>query len=225
MSDPVYFVWDVESTGIRVLEDRVVQFFGATADAKGNLIDTWEFFIDPGVPVPEEAAAIHGFSDEFLAEHGEDPVTAFTKIRDLFLENRRLIQVAFNMSYDLSILHAEMVRHGVSTSFGPWFKKNAKLVDGLVTDRHHDRYRKGKRTLAAQADHYGIEYNADELHNAIVDVELTAKVTVAILEKFGTPTTRDQEVWYRGWAENFEQYLRKTDPDAEVDKEWPLRVA
>ena len=63
-----YFVWDVESTGIRVLEDRVVQFFGATADAKGNLIDTWEFFINPGVPVPEEAAAIHGFSDEFLAE-------------------------------------------------------------------------------------------------------------------------------------------------------------
>ena len=40
MSKAEYLVFDVESGGIRVFEDRVVQLFGATADKDGNLIDT-----------------------------------------------------------------------------------------------------------------------------------------------------------------------------------------
>lgn len=218
-----FFVFDVESTGTNVFEDRIVQFFGATADSQGNLLDTWEFFINPGVPVPEEAAAVHGFDDEFLAENGMEPYDALNCIRNLFLSERDLTLVAFNANYDVSILDAEMKRHGVSESFGSWVANHSKIVDGIVIDRHHDRYRKGKRNLATQATHYGIPFNPDELHDARADVSLTAKVTVAILEKFGTPTTKEQAQWYKEWAENFQEYLRRTDPEAEVSGEWPLR--
>lgn len=223
MTEAKFFVFDTETTGINVFEDRIVQFFGATADSQGNLLDTWEFFINPGVPVPEEAAAVHGFDDKFLAENGDDPEKTLIRIKYLFLEKRDLVQVAFNMNYDLSIIDAEMKRHGVSDNFGTWFAENAKLVDGIVIDRHHDRYRKGKRNLATQATHYGIPFNPDELHDAKTDVELTAKVTAAILKKFGTPTTKEQAKWYKGWAENFQEYLRRTGPEAEVSGEWPLR--
>lgn len=219
-----YWVADTETTGISVFEDRIVQFFGATADAKGNLLDTWEIFINPGIPVPEEASQVHGFDNKFLSEHGVDPIEGLEQIRDKFLQFRDLTLVMFNMNYDLSIIDAEMKRHGVSDNFGTWFAENAKLVDGIVIDRHHDRYRKGKRNLATQAAHYGIPFNPDELHDAKTDVELTAKVTAAILEKFGTPTTKEQAQWYKEWANGFQEYLRRTDQTAIVDDMWPLRV-
>lgn len=224
MSKAEFFVFDVESGGVDVFEDRVVQFFGATADAQGNLIDTWEIFIDPGVEIAQEAVDVHGFSNGFLKENGKQPAEAFAEIRDLFLKHRNHTLVAFNANYDVSILDAEMKRHGVSESFGSWVANHSKIIDGIVIDRHHDRYRKGKRNLATQAAHYGIPFNPDELHDAKTDVSLTAKVTAAILKKFGTPTTEEQAQWYKDWAENFQEYLRRTDPEAVVDSSWPLRV-
>lgn len=223
MSKAEYLVFDVESGGIQVFEDRVVQFFGATADKDGNLIDTWEIFINPGVDIAQEAIDVHGFSNELLKDIGEKPEAAFTKIRDLFLEHRHLKIVAFNMNYDLSILDAEMSRHGVSETFGAWFAAQGKLVDGLVIDRHKDKYRKGKRNLEAQAKHYGVPFDGDDAHNARYDVEKTAQVTVKILEKFGTPTTAQQAQWQEAWRSNFESYLRKTDPTATVGRGWPIR--
>lgn len=224
MTKPVYLVFDAETGGISVHEDRIVQWFMATADKDGNLLDELQIFINPGVPIAEEAIAVHGLSNEWLAENGRDPKEALTEIRLIFLENIDLIHVAFNMNFDLSILDAEFKRHGISNSFGTYMRDNARLVDALVIDRHEDKWRKGKRTLAAQAEHYGVEYNADELHDASVDVALTAKVTVKVLEKFGTPTTREQSVWYSEWAEDFERYLRRTDANATVDGNWPLKL-
>lgn len=223
MTNAEYLVFDVESGGIRVFEDRVVQFFGATADKDGNLIDTWEIFINPGVEIAQEAIDVHGFSNEFLKENGKPPHVAFEEIRNLFLQHRHLKIVAFNMNYDLSILDAEMKRHNTSVTFGKWFAENAKLIDGLVIDRHKDRYRKGKRNLETQAKHYGVEFDPEAAHNALYDTQVTAKVTVKILEKFGVPTTREQAVWQEAWRSNFESYLRKSDPTATVERGWPLR--
>lgn len=223
MSNAEYFVFDVESGGIDVFNDRVVQFFGATADKDGNLIDTWEIFINPGVEIAQGAIDVHGFSNEFLKENGKLPHVAFEEIRDLFLHHRHLKIVAFNMNYDLSILDAEMVRHNVSASFGSWFSQNGKLVDGLVIDRHKDKYRKGKRNLETQAKHYGIPFDPEEAHDARYDVEKTAQVTVKILKKYGVPTTQEQAAWQEAWRSNFEKYLRGTDPTAIVERGWPLR--
>lgn len=224
MSEAKYLVWDAETGGVDVFEDRIVQWFMATADKDGNLLDTWQWFIDPGVPIAEEATAVHGLTNEWLAAHGEAPVDALTEIRLIFLENIGLIHVAFNMNFDLSILDAEFKRHGITDSFGAYMRDKARLVDGIVIDRNHDKYRKGKRTLAAQADHYGVPYEADSLHDARVDVELTAKVTVKILEKFGVPTTSEQAAWYAEWAKGLQGYLRRSDPDAVVGSEWPLKT-
>lgn len=225
MSKAEYLVFDVESGGIDVFEDRVVQFFGATADKDGNLIDTWEIFINPGVDIAQEAIDVHGFSNELLKDIGETPEAAFTKIRHLFLEHRHLKIVAFNMNYDLSILDSEMSRHGVSETFGAWFAAHGKLVDGLVIDRHKDKYRKGKRNLETQAKHYGVPFDGDALHNARADTELTAKVTVAILNKYGTPSTSEQGMWYAEGARGFEDFKKRSDPTFRMDsKEWPLRT-
>ncbi len=224
MSEAKYLVFDAETGGIDVHEDRIVQWFMATADKDGNLLEKWQFFINPGVPIAEEAIAVHGLTNEWLAENGQDPAEALNEIRLIFLENIDLIHVAFNMNFDLSILDAEFKRHGITEGFGAYMRDNARLVDAIVIDRHEDKWRKGKRTLAAQAGHYGVPFDPDNLHDASVDVELTAKVTVKVLEKFGTPTTQEQSEWYAEWAEDFERYLRRTDANATVDGNWPLKL-
>lgn len=224
MAEPVYCVWDAESTGIDVHEARIVQWFMATADKDGNLLDTWQWFIDPEIPIPQEATDVHGLTNEWLKENGQGAKTALNEIRNVFLDHLGLTHVAFNMAYDLSLIDAEFKRHGVATQFGTYMRDRAKLVDGIVIDRHHDKYRKGKRTLAAQATHYDVDYDPENLHDARVDVEVTAKVTARIVEKFGLPSTKEQAAWYAEWAAGLEDYLRREDATAKVDRNWPLRL-
>lgn len=224
MSEAVYLVFDAETGGIDVHEDRIVQWFMATADKNGNLLEEWQFFIAPGVPIAEEAIAVHGLTNEWLAENGRDPYEALKEIRLIFLENIDLIHVAFNMNFDLSILDAEFRRHGITESFGSYMRDHARLVDAIVIDRHEDKYRRGRRTLEAQANHYGVPFDPEAAHDARYDVEATAKVTVKVLEKFGVPSTSEQSAWYAEWAQGLQDYLRRSDPDATVDPNWPLKM-
>jgi DNA polymerase III epsilon subunit-like protein len=49
------------------------------------------------VPIPPEAVAIHGYTREYLATHGHDPVRVHTAFRDYACDYPL---VAHNLSYD-----------------------------------------------------------------------------------------------------------------------------
>ena len=227
MSEAVYLCADTETTGVDALNDRIIQLVVATADAEGNILECWEWFISPDVPVPDEAAEVHGFTNAFLSEKGRFATVVFDEAIEVFREHWRLVQVQYNMNFDLTFLDAEFKRWGISETFGSGMASKARLYDCYVTDRANDKYRKGKRKLLNLADHYGIRYNEDELHNALADVTLTAKVAVAVRNKYGLPTNQQQADWHRSWAENFRDYLRrngKTEEEvAGVSGDWPLR--
>lgn len=218
-----YLIFDTETTGVDTSEDRVVQLFIGLADEGGNLVESYEWVINPGVEVPQGASDIHGFTTEFLEENGVSPEQALSESREVFLEWSHLIVVAFNLQFDLSLLDEEFKRHGVSESFGSWMSGNARLFDPLVVDRAQDKYRKGKRKLENMAATYGIPFDPESAHKADYDVEVTAKVTRAIIEKYGVPTTAQQAAWYEEWRSHLEEYFRKTDPTAVVERGWPLR--
>lgn len=224
---PTYLCADTETTGVDALNDRIIQLVVATADVEGNVLECWEWFINPDVPVPDEAAEVHGFSNEYLAENGRPAAEVFAEAIGVFREHWKLIQVQYNMNFDLTFLDAEFKRWGIADNFGAAMSEYARLYDCYVTDRANDKYRKGKRKLLNLADHYGIRYNEDELHNALADVTLTAKVAVAVRNKYGLPTNQQQADWHKSWAENFRDYLRrngKTEEEvAGVSGDWPLR--
>lgn len=217
-------VLDTETTGIDVFNDRIVQLFIGIADGNGDLIEQYEWLIDPGIEVPEEASNVHGFTTEFLRENGHNPLFAFDQAGDVFTKYAGIPWVAFNLNYDLSILDAEFFRNGISNDFGQAVRDRVQLIDGLVIDRAKDKWRKGKRKLANMAEAYGIDFDPEALHNAAADVELTAKVTRAIVNKHGMMTNAEQADAYRTWAVDFEKYLRRNDPEAVVDHHWPLRL-
>ena len=218
--------FDTETRGIDVHNDRIVQLFIGIADENGELIGRHEWLIDPGIEVPEGASDVHGFTTEYLRENGRNPQTALREAAGTFARYSDIPWVAFNVNFDLSILYAEFTRHGIvsgwaETVLDEW---NVQLIDGLVIDRAKDKYRKGKRKLGNMADTYGIAYDPDALHDAGADVELTAKVTRAIVNKYGIPSNAEQAEMYRAWAVNLEQFLQRSDPSANVDKDWPIKL-
>lgn len=70
----------------------------------GQLMQGWEPIGEPfrmllnhDVPIPPEATAIHGYTRQYLGEHGQDPNCVYTAFRD-YAQDYRL--VAHNLSFD-----------------------------------------------------------------------------------------------------------------------------
>ena len=65
-------VYDVESTGTDTSQDRIIQIAAIRIDENGQVLEAFERFINPGVPVGQ-SEEVHGFSEAYLQEHGEEP--------------------------------------------------------------------------------------------------------------------------------------------------------
>ena len=106
--------FDLETTGVDVWSDRIVQSALVRIDAgKRPVTSTW--LVNPGIPIPDEAAAVHGITTERAAAEGGDPgQMLFELVGQLALAmGRGRPVVGMNLSYDLSLLEAECARHGV----------------------------------------------------------------------------------------------------------------
>lgn len=222
-NEPKILVFDTETTGVETDTDRIVQLFIAVCDGQGNFLETWEWVINPGVEVPEEASNVHGFTTEILEEQGRDPEESLREAWNVFIEHNDLTWIAYNLSFDLSILDAEISRHLRVFGFGDDVARDLKLFDPYLVDRVKDKYRKGSRKLENLAEHYGVPFDPEAAHKADYDVLVTAKVAVAVARKYGVPSNQEQSEMYRKWATGLEEYFRKTDPDATVNKGWPLK--
>ena len=62
--------FDLETTGKDPRTARIVTASIVMVDEAGAVADTHEWLADPGMEIPEEAAAIHGISTAHAREHG-----------------------------------------------------------------------------------------------------------------------------------------------------------
>lgn len=231
MSKPKYLVFDTETGGVDTDNDPVLQCFMMVTDEQGNSLEEWEWFIyDPDRPGSPEAAEVHGFTNEYLKEAGSPPKPTFEQIKNKFLENRDLTWVAFNANFDLSILDSEFKRYGVTDKFADFVLNQANIYDPVVLSREKDKYVKGGHRLETVAKRYGIEFNEEDAHSAVYDVQKTAEVAVKLAAKYGVPTKEQQRQWHKAWADNLTDYFARIGKKDEVTGEkiiventWPLR--
>ena len=135
--------------------------------------------------------------------------------------------VAFNASYDITLVDRELSRHGLATFAERLDGEPMLVIDPLVLDRKLDRFRKGKKTLTDMAPVYGVEASPDA-HTAEVDVAMTLDVLAGITRKFPELEEHDaasltdyQARAHREWAEDFEKYLRRQGREASIERDWP----
>lgn len=208
--------FDTETTGVDVHNDRIVTA-ALVRRVPGESTEVRTWLIDPGVPIPAEAAAIHGISTEHAVEHGEAPGPALEEIASLIAADLALgvPVVAFNAAFDLSLLDAELTRHALPTLGERLGREVTPVIDPLVLDRSLDRYRKGKRKLGDLCAHYGV-FDGGNLHTADVDVLATLDVLEAMTRTFPEIVDQDldalhrhQITAHRAWAENFNSWRQQ----------------
>ncbi|MGW8431552.1 exonuclease domain-containing protein [Curtobacterium citreum] len=223
-------VFDTETTGVDVENDRIVTAYIGVMNRAGDLVETFEWLIDPGIPIPDGAAAVHGVSTEKAQADGIaalDGVTSIvSKLRELV--SRGIPIVAFNGRYDMTITDREARRHGIDPLL------NFHLIDPFVIDKQVDPYRKGKRKLTDVARHYGFEL--ENAHTADADAIMAGRVAWKLLDdtaaKAGLSTVGElhtvQVSWAREQAVGLESYFRrvgKLNDDGTpivIEKEWPV---
>jgi len=219
-------VFDLETTGVDVAADRIVTAHVGVLDAKGREIAARSWLADPGVPIPDGAAAVHGITTTHARAHGRPAREVVAQVADALrsLFAQGLPVVAYNASYDFSLLTHECIRHGVPVLDAP-----GPIIDPLVIDKAVDRYRRGKRTLGVVAEHYGVPL--DGAHEASADAVAAGRVAQAIARSFPLARSADelhtQQIgWARSQAESLTEYfirIGRLEPEDVLDGAWPVR--
>lgn len=159
-------VLDTETTGIgeghRILEIGCVEVIERKLTGRH-----YHQYINPQRDVDEEAAQVHGITNEWLVEQGA-PV--FSQIVDEFrdfISGAEL--VIHNAAFDVGMMDAEFDRLGMS--------RTASICSVLDTLKLAREMHPGSRvSLDALCKRYGIDNSHRELHGALLDSEILADV-------------------------------------------------
>ena len=176
-------VIDTETTGADSENDRIVEI-GWLSFEGGNIAGAERFcsLVNPQQPIRAEATAVHGITDDDVAEQPQ-----FWRIARRFMEQveRAEVLVAYNWSFDFSFIAEELNRIDCDQEDEPGSLRDMFLrtldtrhiIDPLVVVREVDRFvrGKGRHKLGTTAQRYGINRIGDA-HRADSDAELAARV-------------------------------------------------
>ena len=162
-------VFDLETTGTRIGRDRIVQIGIVRLMPDGKRLP-YQTLVNPGMPIPPEASAIHGIYDGDVADAPTLDAIG-TEVLEL-LDDCDLC--GFNvLRFDLPFLSEEFYRVGIN-----WDTTKLRVVDA-----QRIFHKQEPRNLSAALRFYcGKEH--DGAHDALADVEATADVLLAQLERY-----------------------------------------
>ena len=166
---PIIF-FDLETTGVDTSRDRIVEISMVKILVDGTKqVKTRR--INPEMPIPTEATAVHGISDEDVKD--EPTFKQIAKSLALFIEGCDF--GGFNSNrFDLPVLVEEFLRAGVDVDF-----KRRKYID--VQNIFH---KKEQRTLVAAYKFY-CDKDLENAHSAEADTLATYEVLEAQIERYG----------------------------------------
>jgi DNA polymerase-3 subunit epsilon len=162
---------DLETTGVRVEHDRIVQIATASIFPDGR-VTTWSSLVNPQQAIPPDATAIHGISDAMVS--GAPTLAQLAPTVEALLSGSDL--AGYNVEgFDRRLLAAEFRRVG--------------FVDPTVGARVIDAYRifvrQEPRGLEAALRFYGVQQHVTRrAHEANSDVEATVAVLLAQVKTY-----------------------------------------
>ncbi|MEV4760692.1 exonuclease domain-containing protein [Micromonospora sp. NPDC049559] len=214
--------FDVETTSPEPVDARIVS--AALVLADGTRF-TW--LVDPGVPIPPDATARNRITDDMVRAAGIPAAQAIgeiaTAVGKQIADGTPL--VAFCASYDVTVLHHELIRFGLPGL--DW--SDARIVDPFVLhNRVEPNWYDGK-TLTDLCRYYGIELT--DAHDALDDARATLELAQSIAARHRhiaelpvEQLHRAQVRWHREQALDLQRYYDRRGIDKTAHPEWPLET-
>jgi DNA polymerase-3 subunit epsilon len=162
-------IFDTETTGLDPRDGhRLVEFAGIELVERVPTGRHLHFHVNPGRPMPPEAEAVHGLTDDFLA----DKPRFAEKAGELLAFLGDAMLVAHNAQFDVRFLNFELAEAGLPP-LDP-----GRIVDTLELARK--RFPGAKHSLDALCLRFGIDRSLRVRHGALIDSELLAEVYVEL---------------------------------------------
>jgi DNA polymerase-3 subunit epsilon len=175
--DIVFF--DVESTGLHVIRDRIIQIAMIKHFKNGNPPQELSLLINPGIPISEEAIKVHGITPSDLTNKPTFQQVA-KEIFD-FIGDADLAGYNSNR-FDIPILMEEFARYGFD-----FIIDHRKLIDV-----QRIFYKMEPRTLKAAYQFY-CHKDFENAHDALEDIRATIAVLQGQIEKYEGKDYTDED--------------------------------
>jgi DNA polymerase-3 subunit epsilon len=220
----VFVCLDLETTGVDVDNDRMVCASLIREPATLEFISVDSILVNPGIPIPPEATAIHGITDALVQEEGENPAEVVELISELIAGNwdQGNPLVGCNIAFDLSVFNAESQRH-----LGRPFDIRGPVLDIMVLHRMLSGERKA--SLDVMCHYYGVTNT--QAHSALSDAEATLEILLKMIRRssaLNDKTFRElytlQKKYHRSWAQGLQNWFNQKGIDKTVDGEWPIKT-
>ena len=171
--------FDIESTGLNVLKDRIIQLAVLKYPKDGSDPIEYNRLINPGIPISEEAMAVHGITPDMLRNK-----PTFQQISQEifdFLNDADLAGYNSNR-FDVPLLLEEFARVGIEFD----------LSKRRTIDVQRIFYKMEPRTLRAALKFYSNKELLDA-HDALADVKATADVLFGQLKMYENVDLIDED--------------------------------
>lgn len=189
-------VFDIETTGLSVQKCRMTEI-GAVRIKGGKVLETFNTFVDPEQPIPEEIVKLTGITQEMVqgAPTEAEALKAFFEFVGKRTDTEgEVLLIAHNADFDTGFLRAAALRCGYSFT-NPYLDTLA-LARFLLPDLKNHK-------LDTVANHYGLgDFNH---HRACDDAAMLAAIYACMLKDLD-----EQEI--RTYSKLVSEMAEKTDP-------------
>ncbi|MCH1539594.1 MAG: 3'-5' exonuclease [Flavobacteriaceae bacterium] len=161
--------FDLETTGINVVKDRIVEIAVLKLLPNGNKESkTW--LVNPEMPIPKGASDIHGITDEKV----KDSPNFKTLSTEIYSFMKDCDWAGYNSDrFDIPLIAEEFMRAGVDFDL-----KNHKTID-VQTIFH----KMEQRTLTAALKFY-CDKELINAHSAMADTDATYEILLAQVDRY-----------------------------------------
>jgi DNA polymerase III epsilon subunit family exonuclease len=185
-SDPAaYTALDIETTGLLLRKDDVLEIGAVRFEAGRPTGDRFVQLVRPRIPIPAEASAVHGLTDDQLRDAPEIG-EVMAGLLD-FLQGE--LVVCHNAPFDVPFLARELRAHGLSARHD--------VADTLVLSRRLLPLQ--SHSLGPVCERLGVRITGR--HRSEGDALATGKVFWRLMEAQGDPVAGLQALRGRSWLE------------------------
>ena len=170
VADSYFTAFDIETTGLTPVVDRIVEI-GAVRFRGGEILDTFEELVGPGMPIPSGASAVNGITDDMV--RGKPAIEeVLPRFLDFLGDS---IPLAHHAPFDVGFLSYDISRLNLLVPHKP-------VLDTCVLPRKLFPYA-GSYSLENLAGFFGIK--SEIFHRALADAIVCMEISHLCVGEMG----------------------------------------